>query len=246
MDLEDLLKAMEAAKATALAKPDDKALQTAFAEAEKAYNDAKAAAEADPNNEEHLEDDPKLDEKTKAYIAKLRKENASARTKNKDLASKFKISEDQKKAILKAAGIETEEDDPAEKIKTLSAQSDQLALRSTILESAIQQGIKADDLEFYQFLVSKALADLKDEEELDEEKLAEIVKKVNKASTKGAGSSVGTGKDGKKPPNPEGNGEVTLDQFIRMSITEKSVLYEKNPDLYKELVAEAKAKRKLV
>lgn len=247
MTLEELKAALDAAKAKSLAAPDDKVLQVAAAEAEKAYNDAKAADDQDPPSDEL--DEKKLDDKTQAYIKKLRDEAAGHRVKAKDLASKLKTSDEQKKAILKAAGIEDDSEAPEEKLKTLSAQNQQLAFRSAILESAVQHGIAGDDIEYYEFLVTKATSELKDGDELTDEALGDIVKKVKKAGKGAANSGLGGGKGGSggtPPPNDSSQGQVTLDQFVRMSISEKSALYEKNKDLYTSLYNEAKAKKKLV
>ncbi len=249
MDLESLKAAMEAALVASQAASADKDLQKAYAEAKKAYDDAVAKAELEIEEDPEDPADPKLDDKTKAHIAKLRKEAAGHRTKAKDLASKLKVSEDQKKAILKAAGIEEDPQDPTETIKQLSVESQQLAFRSAILESAVQHGIGKDGLEFFEFLVAKAVGELEEGEELSDEAMTAIVTKVGQGAGKGsANTSVGTGgKGGKGAPDPKQTpGEVTLAKFIRMTITEKSALYEKNRDLYVSLLAEAKAQKKLV
>lgn len=251
MDLESLKAAMDAALAASQAAPADKDLQKKHAEAKKAYDDAVAEAkkkedEGDGGGGDDF-DEAKADEKTKAYLAKLRKENAGHRTKAKDLASQLKTSEDQKKAILKAAGIEDDSETPEEKLKVLSVESQQLAFRSAILESAVQHGIGKDDLEFFEFLVAKSVESLEEGEELTEEQMTEIVTKVKKGSKTPANSSVGNGGGGKGAPNPNPNPtEVTLEKFIRMSITEKSKLYETNVELYTSLMTQARAQKKLV
>jgi len=254
MDLESLKLAMDEAKAKATASPKDESLQSAFIAAEKAYNDAKAAADADHTGDggegdsENL-DESKLDEKTKKYLAKLRKENASHRTKSKDYKSKLEESETRRKAILKAAGINDDERSPEEKLAALEAEKQTQAFRSAILESAIQHGITADQVEYYEFLVTKATNALTEGEELSEEKLVEIVSSVKKAGGKSANSTVGGG-DGKggsgSSPAPGGSGAMTLEKFCSLSIVEKSKLYTDNPSLYEELMKTARAKKKLV
>lgn len=260
MDLASLKKLMDEALAASQADASNKDLQKAHAEAKKAYDDAviaKAEADAAAGTDEDEDDDQKVDEekldgKTKAYLAKLRKENAGHRTKNKELVSKLGVSEAQKKAILKAAGIEDESESPEEKVKSLTADSQQLAFRTAILESAVEHGIGKDNLEFYEFLVAKAVEGLKEGEELSDEAMEAIITKVKKAAggKGGANTSVGTGADGKggkTPPDPNSKtGEITLEKFIRMSVTEKSKLYETNLDLYTTLMAQARAQRKLV
>lgn len=248
MTLEELKALMDAALAASQAASTDKALQLKYAEAKKAYDDAIAAAEADPTDPDPEElDEKKLDAKTQAHIAKLRKEAAGHRTKAKDLASQLGKSEEKTKAILKAAGIELEAENPTEQLKIAQAESQQLAFRTAILESAVENDIAKDQVEFFEFLVSKEAAALKDGEELSEEKMAEIVKKV-KAGGGGKGSansSVGAG-GGKKPPPKENEGEITLEKFTRMTMTEKSKLYETNVDLYTTLSNEARRLKKLV
>lgn len=250
MTLEELKALMDEALKASQAASSDKKLQTAYETAKAAYEAKLAEAEGDPDPAAEVDpDETKLDEKTKAYLAKLRKEAAGHRTKAKDLASKLKISEDQKRAVLKAVGIEDESESPEEKLKTLSTESQQLAFRTAILESAVENGIGKDDLGFYEFLVSKAVQALEEGDELSEEQMAEIVAQVGKrGGGKGsANSSVGTGGKGKGAPNPEPKaGDVTLEKFIRMSITEKSKLYETNEDLYLSLMSQAKAQKKLV
>lgn len=249
MTLEELKALMEAALVASQAAPSDKALQAKHAEAKKAYDDAVAAAEeeGEPGGEGDP-DETKFDDKTKAYIAKLRKEAAGARTKNKDLASKLKDSETKKKAILAAAGISEESETPEEKIKVLSAESQQLAFRTAILESAVQNGIGKDDLEFYEYLVTKAVSELKaEDDEVSDEAMAAIVAKVKKAGASAANTSVGGGAGGRGAPNPSTKpGEITLEKFITMNMSEKSKLYQDNPDLYTALVTQAKKQKKLV
>jgi hypothetical protein len=251
MDLESLKAAMEEALKAHQAASTDKALEQAYAVAKKAYEDALAAAEADPDpatTTTPVVDESKLDETTKAYLAKLRKENAGHRTKNKELVSKLSTSEDQKKKILEAAGITVDTETPEEKLKSISAESQQLAFRSAILESAVQNGISKDGLDYFEFLVAKEVQGLAEDEELADEKMAEIVAKVKKSAGGGsANTTVGTGGKGGNPPPPVTDpGEVTLEQFVRMSITEKSALYMKNVDQYEKLYKAAKSQKKLV
>ena len=114
----------------------------------------------------------------------------------------------------------------------------------------MEHGIPASGVKYFQFLVSEAVADLKEGEELPDDKMAEIVKEAKakiqkKGNTTFDKSKGGKGGDG-DPGAAGGLEDTTLEQFLRMSITEKSALYEKFPDVYKALMTEAKAKRKLV
>lgn len=244
MTLEELLAALETAQAELAKDPENAELKAKVEEAKKAYETEKAKSD-DPDDDDSAEmDESKLDEKTKRYLAKLRKENANHRSKAKDLKSKLSESEEKRRAILKAAGIEDESDTPEQKLKAREAELEQIAVRQAILELAIQNGVNKDNLEFFEFLVSKEAQKLGEGEELGDEQIAEIVKKVKKSGSKGTANSTVEG--GKNPPPSGGPTEVTLDKFVRMSISEKSLLYEKNRDLYERLVQEAKAKKKLI
>ncbi len=245
MTLDELKAAWDAAAEKSKAAPDDAKLKSELDAAETAYNEAKAAEDAKHKNPEV--DESKWDEKTKAYITRLRGESASHRTKNKELASSVKTERERVKAILKAAGIESEDEKPEETIKKLTHESQTKDFRLGVLESAVQNGIAADDVDYYEYLVAKAVSDLGEGEELTEEKMTEIIAKVKKASKGPAKTSVngGGGKGGGTPP-PGESGEVSLDKFVRMTITQKSDLYLKHPEVYATLLAEAKAKKKLV
>jgi hypothetical protein len=246
MTLEELLKALEEAKVKAEAAPDDEALKTALSEAQAAYDAEKAKVDGGGNPDPDKLDESKMDKATKEYIAKLRAENAKHRTKGKDLASRLMASEEQKKEILKAAGIQVEEDKPEEKLKVLQAETQTKDFRLAVLESAIAHGIPKDRVKYYQFLITEATESLEEGEELSDDELAKIVAEVKKAPAK-ANSSVGSedGKGGGTPPPGSSDG-MTLEKFCSMSITEKSKMYEKTPALYEEFLKLAKAKKKLV
>lgn len=238
MTLEELKAAWDAALEALKTKPEDAELVKAAADAEAAYK----AEEAKEDPKEGEEDDPpkkKWDPETEKYIKKLRDENARNRTGKKE-------SDKRLKDVLKVLGVSEDSEDPTEKLKASQAETNNLAFRTAILESAIEQGIPADQLEFYEFLISKATSQLDEGEELSDEALAEIVGKVKKAKGS-ANSSVSGGKDGKGDPPPgDDKGDISLDQFCRMTITQKSDLYLKKPDLYKRLKDEAKSKKRLV
>ena len=154
---------------------------------------------------------------------------------------------ERQKAILKAAGIEDDSDKPEEQIKSLSLGNNQLAFRNAVLETAVANGISGDEIEYFEFLVSKAVNALGDEEELSEEQLLEIAGKVKKASKSGANTGLksGDGKGKGPDPKPGESGEISLDDFCHMGIIEKSKLYDKNPEKYKALFSEAKLKKRI-
>lgn len=241
--LEELLKALNAAKAASEEKPEDEALKTALATAQAEYDAKKAEEEGDPDD---ALDESKLDEKTKKHIAKLRKENADRRTKGKDLASKLAASEAQKKAILKAAGIETEDDKPEEKIKKLTSDNETLVFDKAVYDIALDNGIPKSGVKYLKFLISEAAAELPDGEELSEEALAKIVADVKKNHAGKGSANSGTGGANPPPPNKGDPKEPTLEEFCAMGTLAKSELYLKNKELYERLFREAKTKNKRI
>ena len=244
MTLDEAKAAMESAAEQSKAAPTDKTLALAAAEAEKAYNDAVTAGQSSTKEKPAPSDEDGWDEKTKAYIKKLRDENAGHRRKNKELASTLNLSETQKTAMLKAAGIEGTDTPPEEVISSLSADNQNLAFSKAVLGIALEHGIPADDVDFLEFAIAKAGNELAEGEELSDDKLAEIVAKVKGRGTKTGSTSVGTGTT--KTPPPGATDQVGLDDFCRMSVTQKSSLFLKNPTLYESLKNEAKGKKRFV
>ena len=244
MTLDELKAAWDAAALAAKADEKNESLAKAEADAKAAYDQAVEAANTPPPVDP---EEQGWDEKTKAYIQKLRSENAGHRSKNKELASKFKTSEDQKKAMLKAAGIETDEVPPEQVIQSLSAESQTLAFSNAVLGIALQHGIPAEDVDFLEFAIQKAANGLGEGEELSDEALGDIVAKgKGRGGNRSSSTSVGTGGTGGGAPPPGETGKISLDDFCRMSITQKSNLFLKNAALYESLKNEAKAKKRFV
>ncbi len=244
MTLEELKAALDAAIAALEADKENAELKANVEAAQAAYDAKVSETSGDP-------DESKLDEKTKAYLAKLRKENASHRTKNKDVMSKLTAEQERTKAILKAAGL-LDEEKPEEKLKASEAERNNYAFRNAVLESALQHGIPADGLKYYQFLISEAAEQLQENEEISDERLVEIVSEVKKGfgsgARKPANSTVTLDKDGNpvKQPDPSATGGITLEKFLGMGIVEKSKLYTTHQALYEEFTKQAKEKRKLI
>lgn len=264
MTLEELLKAWEAAEAALKLDPKNADLKQKALDAKAAYDAKKSESDEDDDDDgaddedDDDEDDPEdklkklTDEEKLKLIKKLRQENAKSRVKGKELASKLKVSESQKKEMLKAAGIEVEDDsDPTEKVKSLTAENQGKDFKLAVLESAVKNGIPGDAVKYFEFLVAQAINELPEDEEFEfsdeNEKLQEIIAEVKARKKTGANTSVGgDGKGGKKPPKPGASGEVSLGQFIRMSMMEKDKLYREQPEVYNLLVQEAKSQKKLV
>lgn len=192
-------------------------------------------------------DDSGWDDKTRKYIEKLRNENASHRTKNKDLMSKIQGVGEREKALKKALGIEDESDSPEKKIEGLTANLDAVTFRSAILQTALEHGISNQDVDYLGYRIEKAAAQLGDNEEISEDDLADIINDVKaRAGGKSANSSVNDATGGKKSPQKDNGAVVNLDKFVSMTMTEKSKLYATNPELYNSLMKEARRTNRLV
>lgn len=184
----------------------------------------------------------KLDPKVQKLIKDLRNENAGSRKSNKALTeSHGKL----KKALVEAGIIEDDEEAPEEKLKAITAQHEVSVVNNAILETAIEHGVGKDDLKYFRFLVQEKFETLGEDEELDSDQLAELAAEARKRSgTQATGSTSVTEKG--KAPAPGATGAVSLDQFVKMNMGEKSELYTKNPATYNQLMAEAKSKKRLL
>jgi len=187
-----------------------------------------------------------LPESVQKHIKDIRKENAKYRTKaNKSEQDLAAIND----RLKKLAGGDEETETPEERVSQLEAGNSALAFRNACLSVAIENGIGKGGYEYFEYLVSKAVEGLEDGEELDDEAMAAI---VSEAQAKGGGittkktkTSVTGDGDGDKKPDGD-KGAVTLEQFCKMTMSEKSTLYTKQPAVYEALHAEAKSKRMLV
>lgn len=184
--------------------------------------------------------------KVKDYVKQLRKENKGHRQKAKGLEDRLNTLES---GLKKAFGVEDDENIPPEKrIEDLTAQNEAKELRLAILESAIEHGISGKEgIDYFEFLVSKKLQTLGENEELSDEDISEISQKVSAIHGTGSGGAT-SGKTSfpdkdNSEPKPGPGGEVTLEQFNEMDIMQKSELFRTNKPLYDKLMAEAKAKK---
>jgi len=198
--------------------------------------DGQAKGEGD----EDTLDESALDPKTKAYITKLRKENAGHRTRANTTKNEFDAF---KQKVSKAVGNEDDEVPAEKRVEELSSQAQSLAMENAILSMAVENNVPKDGLKYFKFLVAQAAEELAEGEELSEEAMVEILADVR---GKFAPASTTTSVTTKKAGNPDGSTEVTLDKFCKMSIGEKSALYTKNPELYTSLMEQAKETKRLV
>jgi hypothetical protein len=193
------------------------------------------------------------DESTKNYIKSLRDENASRRAKAKELETKVtalsKQIGDITGGLKKVLGSdEGDEIPPEQQIAALQSSHESLEVRSAIMELALDNGISGQNYPYFQFLLGQKLEALGEDEELSEEELGHIIAEVNArgGTPRGGSSSVNAGGAAGNQPNGNGGGAVTAERFSKMTITEKSQLYAKQPELYASLMQEAREKRMIV
>lgn len=187
-------------------------------------------------------------EQTKDYIKRLRRENANYRNKAKTAKAET-TSLRQKLGTLdskvkKAIGIE-EEVQPEEKAAQLGEELTQRDFDLAVLEIAYDHGVPKEDREYFSFLIQKEVQSLDDGEELEADRIAEIVAKVKRQGTsgqRGTGTSIPDGKGGTRP-KPSDGGDVTIETFAQMTMSQKIELHNKNPELYKKLMHGARDKR---
>ena len=208
------------------------------------------------NNNQPQGDDLGFSEKQQAYIKTLREESAKYRTKAKGLDERLSSLEGGLKGLF--GGDTDKEMTPEERIAHLEAtvqqdmeqrqlEKEQLESQNNLLQLSLSHGITEDnDREFFEFKLQRAMYNLEEGEHLSEEEITEIATMVKSKSAKSS-TSVGAGKSAGTPQGKAGmEGDVTLDQFVKMNMGEKSMLYRKDPTLYKTLIQAAKDENRLV
>ena len=186
-----------------------------------------------------------LPKEAQDMIKSLRTENAKHRTEKNALSSRMEKLE---KGFKTMFGEGEAEEDAEKLLPKIQSEREALSVRNAMYELALEHGIGKDDFEFFEFKMSKKLNSLEEGEELTEDGLGEIL-----ASLPSRGSAKGTGKQpanssagaGGKPPQGGSGDEVTLEQFTKMGMLEKSALYTSKPDTYNKLMAESKQKKLL-
>lgn len=184
-------------------------------------------------------DDELSPEDMKKVIKNLRKENAKYRTQKQSQEDSFKSLSEQLGAIKKHLKIE-DNVDPAEQIKSLTTSNESLEFELSMVNLARENEIPKDLDGYFRFEMQQALMKLKDDEEMSDEAIQEIVEKVKKLSSAQGGGSNSSGVGGKKPPQkpPEGGEKKpTVDEFKKMSLAQKNELYQKDRETYDKLSA---------
>lgn len=184
---------------------------------------------------------PQTLEQANAIIKQLRKEAGDRRAENKSLKEKLSSYDNQFKQIKRHLGIEDEEEAPETRIASLQQANEQLQLELSINQLARENGIAPEDDKYFRFLLSEKFEELGDDEELSDEDLAEVLNQVKMVSKKKPPTSTGQG--GKAPDSGGDTQGVTVEQFAKMSLSERTEIYDKNPSLYSQLMAKAKERR---
>ena len=181
-------------------------------------------------------------EDAQKVIKDLRAEAAKYRTEKNNLSTRLEKLEKGLKGFV--GGDDEDKTDPLEKLKMKESEVEQLSVKTAMYELAIDHSIPKDQFEYFEFLMSKKLNTLEEGEEMTEEDLGSILSQLKVSGAKGpANTSTGTGN---KPNGNQGNkDDVTLEQFVKMTVLEKSKLYQTKPDTYNSLVSQAKEKNLL-
>lgn len=194
---------------------------------------------------------------TKTYIKNLRKENASYRKKAKEAGTKITSLEERFGKL--EGGLQSLTGDPKKK-ESVEEKMDRLEksiadrntkddeqkaiddMNAAVQETADALGVAAEGMDYFRFLIQQEAAKLDDDEEVSQKVLvglAELTKKAfgKKKATTGIGG-------GGTHPDPKGGGDgTTVEQFVLMTIAEKSVIYVKDREAYDRLMQESKLKK---
>lgn len=194
---------------------------------------------ADGSQTDDTIDESTLDERTKNYLKRMRAENAKHRTRANKLETEFESVKARLKGLV--GGEDGDDETPEQKIEGLASSVNSLSMENAILSIAVQNNIGADSLEYFQFLVSKRTNELQEGEELTDEDLKPILDEVN-SKRKSTQSSTSVSPDQTKT-NPTAGSEITLEQFSKMGMLDKSALFRKSPQLYESLMVQARTKK---
>lgn len=200
---------------------------------DKTKKDDKGSGNPDDLGDDDKQDFDQLPTWAQKQIKDLRKENATHRNNLKttnDRLDKFE------KGFKSMFGEEDDNSDPVAKLQSAQTNLEAVATRNAILEIGIQHGVSgSENMEYFEFLMSKHLNSLQEGEEMSDEDLEAIVAKCSGSKGQGPANS-STGDNGKGKAPDKKSGETTQEEFNKMTIVEKTRLYQKNPDLYNKLM----------
>lgn len=219
--------------------------------ADDSSKDGDGAGHQDPSKESDGSnqvdpDEGKWDEKTAGYIKSLRGENARYRTEAKEAKTKLASLEERfgklEGGLKKALGQEeNDEVDPATQVQALTGKVEQYELELQVRDMALEAGITdKEQYEFFRFKLGKALDGLEEGEELSDEAYSDVVASVKKLGGSGQSTTSVTKTKETKPPK-DGEEAFSLDDFSKMTLMEKTELYQKDPTQYQKLMSEARA-----
>jgi hypothetical protein len=174
-----------------------------------------------------------LDPGVQKYIKSLRQEAASHRTTANQVKAQF---EDLQGRIQSVFGGEEESIDPQEAVVQLQSATQELSFKNAILSEAVNHGIPATGIPYFEFLIQQATMELEEGEELSQDTMSGILAEVKqKSGPMMMQSSVKTPQSA-----PDTRGEMTVQQFSKLGMSERTKLYQTNPQKYADLMAEWK------
>lgn len=205
---------------------------------------AQAGSQKTPDAGSGEPDGSGWDESTKAYIQKLRGEAADRRTKNKELETKINELSTQfsglQTGVAKALGIQTDLK-PEEQLERVQGRAYELESENFMLRTMMEKGINSEQSDYFTFLLEKRAAELGENEEMTDDMVNDIVANVKKVSAFTQSTSVSTTQANGQGPSSDNVGDgPTVDEFVGMSVSEKSLLYAKNPAQYDALLGQAR------
>jgi len=171
----------------------------------------------------------KLDPSLQKYIKGLRHEAANHRTTANQIQAQF---EDLQERIKSVFGEQKEAVDPKLAVQELQQATQDLSFKNAVLETAVNHGIPASGIPYYEFLLNQAGNSLKEGEELSDEMMESILAEVKqKSGTQMMHSSV-------KSPQaaPSTKQDMDVNAFSKLGMAERTRLYQQNPQKYSELM----------
>lgn len=201
--------------------------------------------EDDPNKKKGIET---LDETTQAYIKELREENKKHREANQKLSDDFTSFKE--KLVAGISGKDTTKK-PEEVIQELAEQNMAYAERMEAMESekqivkiANEYGLKTEkQIDYFLYKLERATENLKENEELPEGVLDEMIKDALAiGGGKPANSSTKGGADTTPQDDPEDT--TSFEDFLKMNIMAKATYRERNPNQYNAYFIKARQEKK--
>lgn len=205
-------------------------------------------------------DNPNWDDATKKYIEKLRKENGKYRNTAKQNAENLNATQQKLEQFTshmkKALGLEEEgEEITPEVLEGLEAMNQQASFDNGLLKNFLERKGLLKEFKYFHHLVNSGLEELHElhGDEMEEDGIQGVFDSAYSDTTNlfvaGAANNGNTSVNSNNP-SPKGGaggkGDVGLDAFLAMNTGEKSALYQKDPQTYNRLMAEAKSSKRSI